>query len=70
MTRTFTIRHTPNENGFSQFIVIDDTGKPYFDSPTDLSTNDPLEVIKAAARFLSNPTDDCMEKIMGDREGI
>ena len=54
MTRTLRIVHSPNDNGFHQFTVIRDDGRPYLDDPPPIGLNNPLDIIRAVAAFLAD----------------
>lgn len=53
MTGSFTIKWTPNENGFDRFVVRADTGLPECEVRTT-PTNDSMDCIKELAAFLAD----------------
>ena len=51
MTRIFTIKETPNEQGFDRYFVVADSGKPY-EEARRIPTSNKVVLFKALAEWI------------------
>ena len=55
MTRTFTIKETPNKQGFDRYFIVADNGKPY-EEAKQIPTNSKTVLVEELIKWIKEKT--------------